>query len=76
MGKLPRFNTKAQFHFKYLKESLLERNINYSKKLPPELYHDTYLQNMIKRVNDDSHINSFGKLIEILLSIKQKMENV
>lgn len=74
MEKLPRFNTKAQFHFKYLKEALLERNINYSKRLPSELYHETYLSNMIKRVKDDSHITSFGKLIEILLEIRVRIE--
>lgn len=75
MGKLPRFNTKAQFHSKYLKEALLERNINYSKRLPPELYHKTYLTELINRVKEDSHINSFGELIKVLFSIKREIEN-
>ena len=59
MGIFPNFNTHSQFHADYCTEFLKERNIRYSKNRPNGVIEKDYLESLIQRGNDTSHIQSF-----------------
>ncbi|MHA2313098.1 MAG: hypothetical protein ACXADF_16535 [Candidatus Thorarchaeota archaeon] len=58
----------AQFTYKYLKLMLREKNIRYTKVSVQGVLNANYLNQLIKRYTSDHHINSFGKMYEILTS--------
>lgn len=64
MGKEINFNTHAQFHEAYLSEIFNEKNISYTKRNPGVAADLTYLTQLKKRVQDDSHIMSFKALMD------------
>ncbi|MCP4137370.1 MAG: hypothetical protein GY754_40760 [bacterium] len=60
MGFSPDFSNHALFHYEYLKEMLLERNIRYTKANPLEVAKESYLNEIIKRIEVNSgHLESF-----------------
>ena len=62
-------DSKASFHFDYLKEMLRERGLNYSKKLPRPVMEISYFQALIERYDQTAHLQSFGRLLQIWRSI-------
>lgn len=61
-----RFSTKAQFHLRYLKRMLEERNMVYSKSNTKEIQKPLYLEQLIKRFEGTGHIESFGNWYEFV----------
>lgn len=59
MGIHPNFNTHSQFHADYCTEFLRERNIRYSKNKPNGVTDKNYLESLIERTEETSHLNSF-----------------
>jgi CRISPR/Cas system CSM-associated protein Csm2 small subunit len=75
MERLPRFATTSQFHEAYLREMLNEYNIRYRKSRPNEVLKRYYLEELIKRVQDEpTHLQSFAKFLSLLEMIKLKMK--
>lgn len=63
--------SKAEFHYKYLKLMLGERNVTYSKKSPGEVKETYYLQALIERVNlFDAHLLTFQDFLQFCRSIQ------
>jgi hypothetical protein len=72
MPNIGEFNTKAQFHFSYLREVFKERNISYSKSHPKEVSNKKYFEELCKRTDETSHLISFKKLRDLLEDIKKQ----
>lgn len=60
--------TKAQFHFRYLKRMLEERNMRYDKNNPSEVCDEDYLNELISRYKDTGHIKTFGAWFDFVLN--------
>ncbi|MGB0887912.1 MAG: hypothetical protein ACPGSL_07305 [Vicingaceae bacterium] len=73
MGLLDGFNTHSQFHAEYCTEFLRERNIRYSKTRPNGVTEKDYLESLIKRVDETSHLPSFKILLDFCDKIKSEM---
>jgi hypothetical protein len=67
------FDTHANFHFTYLRELLLERNIRYSKNHPREVADPYYLEELTKRCEKTNHLGSFKRFIEFCEMVKEKL---
>ncbi|MDR2918200.1 MAG: hypothetical protein LBV72_02390 [Tannerella sp.] len=70
MEKMENFRNKAHFHISYFKEALKEHDLSYSKSNPKIVTEKSYLDELIKRVNDTTHLSSLKNLIIILMEIK------
>lgn len=64
------YATKAQFHHRYLKYILKERNINYSKSNPGAVCQESYLKKLIERYEETGHIETFGKWYDFVKKMK------
>ena len=66
-----RFSTTAQFHLKYLKEMLKERNMSYSKSKngAQDVCTKSYLDELIKRYKVSGNILTFGRWLSIISKI-------
>ena len=60
-----RYN-KAQFHLRYLKRMLEERNMTYSKSNTKAVCSEDYLKELIKRYEETHHILTFGSWYEFV----------
>lgn len=58
--------TKAQFHLRYLKEMLKERNLRYAKSDTSVVCAQSYLDEIIKRYEETSHLQTFGTWYEFV----------
>ena len=65
MGCPPQFEVKAEFHLKYLKEMLAERNQFYTKKKPGCVTSANYLEQLIARFSETGDLTSFGHLLKV-----------
>jgi hypothetical protein len=77
MEKLPSSNfiTTAQFHEAYLREMLSEYNIRYRKSRPNEVLKLYYLEELIKRVQDNNqHLQSFSKFFTLIKTIQNNIK--
>ncbi len=75
MGKHIEFNTHSQFHFAYLREVFKERNLSYSKANPSEATKDTYLNQLISRVEKfPDHLKTFQKFLEFCKDVKKQID--
>ncbi|MBW4611959.1 MAG: hypothetical protein KME21_01480 [Desmonostoc vinosum HA7617-LM4] len=75
-GKYDKFNTHAQFHEAYLKELLRAKNTNYSKKNPGDVLKLHYLQQLLRRIEDENnHLPSFQIFIQFCHQIKSKLSS-
>lgn len=74
MGLYDGFNTHSQFHADYCTEFLRERNIKYSKNFPNGVTELDYLESLIQRKTDTSHLESFNTFIEFCEKIKSEMK--
>ena len=61
--------TKAQFHVRYLKRMLEERNMRYNKNDTSCVCTNDYLQELIKRYEDTNHISTFGTWYEFVRDV-------
>lgn len=59
-------NTRAQFHHAYLREIFCERNITYSKQKPGPVGEESFLNELIGRNAETSHISSFKEFIDFI----------
>lgn len=57
---------KAQFHLRYLKRMLEERNIIYNKNHTEAVCTKVYLDELIKRYRETRHISTFGAWYEFV----------
>lgn len=64
-----RFSNKAQFHLHYLKQMFKERHMNYGKNRTGEVCKETYLEQLIKRYGETSHIQSFGRWLDFMSNL-------
>ncbi|MEQ6119164.1 hypothetical protein [Reichenbachiella sp. MALMAid0571] len=74
MEKFPSFNTHSQFHAEYCKEFLRERNIRYSKNKPNGVVELDYLNNIIEREQETSHLSSFRIFLDFCSKVKTEMQ--
>ncbi len=73
MGRLEPFETHAQFHAEYLAEMLQARNIRYTKKNPQGVVEAAYLQELINRTTQTSHIQTFGEFLSFCSLISSQL---
>ncbi len=62
-----RFETKAQFHYDYLRRMLRERGVVYSKSSPNHVTESHYLDRLIARNLTTGHIPSFGRWYDFVM---------
>lgn len=74
MPKYPGFEVHANFYVDYLKKFLLERNIRYTKSHLREITEPYYLEELIKRPQEDKHLLSFQNLVDLFREIKANLE--
>lgn len=58
--------TKAQFHVRYLKEMLKERNLKYEKNDTSVVCSQSYLDEIIRRYEETGHLRTFGSWYEFV----------
>jgi len=68
------FDNHATFHFTYLKEMLLERNVRYTKNYPRDVAESHFLERLIERGEKDSHIQSFMTFYNLCQKIKRELK--
>ena len=74
--KMGNYNMRnhADFHCEYLKEIFRSRNISYTKKSPGDAREKYYLEQLQKRVQDDStHLKTFQNFLDFCDMIKKKI---
>lgn len=65
---ISRYNTTAQFHHKYLKRMIEERNEIYNKYDTHVVQNPAYLYQLVHRYNTTHHINTFGRWYEFIIN--------
>lgn len=64
----------ADFHLKYVQKNFESKNISYTKKFPGDAMEEYYLEQLQKRVQDDSkHIETFQNLLSFCETLKKSM---
>jgi len=74
MSTFKEFDNHATFHFTYLKEMLLERNVRYTKNYPRDVAESHYLERLIERGKNDNHIQSFIYFYNLCQQIKKELK--
>ncbi len=73
MGKYNRRN-HADFHLKYVQKIFDAKNISYTKKIPGDAMEEYYLEQLQKRVQDDStHLETFQNFLSFCETLKKSM---
>ena len=58
------FSNHAKFHFAYLRKMFAEKNLCYSKQNPGHVMDKTYLQQLLKRIDDQpQHLKTFQSFV-------------
>lgn len=66
----------SRFHLNYLKSMFNERgNMTYSKSNSLEIQKNTYLNEIINRVNENPHLKTFRNFIDFCAGIKKEIVN-
>lgn len=74
MGKYNQENTYGNFHYQYLRQIFAAKNLTYSKKRPGEAKKEYYLQQMIKRLeNNYRHLRTLQTFIEFCQKVRQEI---
>lgn len=68
------YDNHASFHYVYLREMLLERNVRYSKSHPRDVAEIHYLERLIERGENDNHILSFMHFYNLCKKIKAEVK--
>lgn len=74
--KMGKYNMRnhADFHLKYLQKIFEAKNISYTKKFPGDAMEAYYLEQLQKRVQDDStHLETFQNLLSFCETLKKSM---
>lgn len=74
MGNYSEDYTHSQFHFKYASTALRENRIMYSKSNPSGVVAQHFLDEIIIRAKQSSHVNSFNNLLTCINQIRMKMK--
>lgn len=64
----------GKFHKRYLSLMLQEKNIRYSKKNTEYIENKTYLDQLIKRLEETNHLQSFKTLIDFCRTVAQQSQ--
>jgi hypothetical protein len=67
------FGSHAKFHFEYLKALFVEKNISYSKSFPGPVLERYYLEQLQKRIEETSHLNSLKYFFEFCNTVQQQI---
>lgn len=68
------FATHASFHSKYLEEIFAERGIRYSKTRPGHVMEKPYLDELIRRVEDQKrHLPTFQGFLDLCDLLRAKL---
>jgi len=73
MEKYENFDTYADFHETYLSEMLAERNIQYTKVNPRGVTEPDYINQLIKRSSETSHIKTFKRFIDFCRNLNNEI---
>lgn len=74
MGVYPDFLLHSPFHSSYLKEVFKEKSINYSKVRPGHVCDVSYLEQLIKRIDEfPQHLRSFAEFVIFCNKIKEEI---
>lgn len=73
MGEYVNCRNHADFHYKYLKEIFVERNLSYSKIKPGHAKDEAYLNELVHRITNTNHLNSFRYFIEFCKQVKTEL---
>ncbi|MFQ2544318.1 hypothetical protein ACK3Z0_13515 [Aeromonas caviae] len=73
MGTFAPDFTHSQFHFKYAATALRENNMMYSKANPKSICNVAYLEEILSRLRETRHLNSFSSLITNVNQIRNRM---
>ena len=65
------YNTKAQFHYDYLREMLSEQGLTYSKNTTGPVSEKHYLDALTERHDNTGHIASFGELLAVFSKLEE-----
>ena len=77
MGNYQGFNIHAQFHGAYLRSLFHEKNISYSKKNPGDVLQPYYLDQLLKRIQDEpQHLPSLQIFIDFCNIIQPQLQKV
>jgi len=76
MGIFTGFNTHAQFHHRYLKKMLLEKNIRYTKVNPRGVVELDYINQLIRRTKQTQHLDSLKTFLDFCESINGKLKQI
>ncbi|MDM8526739.1 hypothetical protein QUF58_00890 [Anaerolineales bacterium HSG24] len=71
MPKHEQFHTIQQFHKAYFKRLCQERKVRFSEKLPGPVQEEAYLKQLIARVDETAHLNTFRHFYDLCQRIKQ-----
>lgn len=74
MGNYSEDYTHSQFHFKYASTALRENRIMYSKSNSSGVATQPFLDEIIIRAQQSSHVNSFSNLLNCINQIRTKMK--
>lgn len=72
MGNYDMIN-HATFHYQYLKAILKVQGIEYTKKFPRGAYKEDYLKEIIKRVEETNHLQTFQNFFDFCRMIKRHL---
>ena len=65
----PRFATRSQFHFAYLKKAFASRGLPYTKHTPGHAAEESYLRALVQRHAETGHLCSFSRFCASLRSL-------
>jgi len=64
MGNHPEYNTKAQFHYEYLREMHFDKGLSYTKNHPGTAQEKHYFDALVSRLATTNHIPSFRSMLD------------
>ncbi len=73
MGEYVNCRNHADFHFKYLKEIFVEKNLSYSKTKPGHAKDESYLGELVSRLANTGDLNSFRYFIDFCKQIHREI---
>ena len=63
------YESRAQFHYDYLKAMMSERGLVYTKLSPGQVKEKQFIEALVERNHETGHISSFGQLVALFRSI-------
>lgn len=69
-------STVSQYHEYYLRKMLHEKNLSYGKgKRTKSVQNSSYLEEMVKRADETSHLKSFSNFLAIIRSFRAELHS-